>query len=137
MQEFFYIRTNNKYVQIRFSEIIYGEGKRNFVKLICKERNVLFPGMMHELVDALPKNMFCRVHKSFIVAIENVKEFDKEELLLKNGEVIPAGKYYVNDFIERINVIGRGAGNWGKKLKHGSIIPLDDGGLIKKFSHVK
>lgn len=89
MQEFFYIRTNNKYVQIRFSEIIYGEGRGNYVKLVCTGKSYLVPGGMKEVSDTLPKNLFCRIHRSYIVSIERVKEFDKERLLLANGMMFP------------------------------------------------
>lgn len=108
MQEFFYIRTNNRFVQIKFSEVIYGEGRGNFVKLICEKRSYLVPGMMNEVCDALPKNLFCRVHRSYLVAIERVIEFDKESLLLDKGMMLPLSNHYGKDFKKRIKVVGRG-----------------------------
>ena len=108
MQQFFYIRTDNKYVQIKFTDVLYGEAKGNFVKLYCSKKNYMVSGLLTEVSKALPSSSFYRIHRSYIVLIERVKEFDKERVLLDTGQMLPIGRIYVNEFKKRINIVGRG-----------------------------
>jgi len=108
-QGFFYIKNNNKYVQLRFSQIIFGEARGNFVllKLVGKCKTCLTPIGMKELSKALPGDLFCRVHRSYVVAIEKIKEFNGEKMVLADGTVLPVGRCYLGDLKERITIIGR------------------------------
>ncbi|HEY4481797.1 MAG TPA: LytTR family DNA-binding domain-containing protein, partial [Candidatus Brocadiaceae bacterium] len=57
-------------------------GKRNYVSLITETRTHILPNGMNQLEVVLPSEFFCRIHKSYIVALDKIKSFDEERLLL-------------------------------------------------------
>lgn len=46
-----------------------------------------------EIEELLPKSLFCRIHRSFIIAINKVGWFNSEMVEI-NGNKIPVGRGY-------------------------------------------
>ena len=84
-------------VPVPVSEIIYIEAMNNYCR-IFRTRNVLTQTRMtlKSLVDLLPDNGFIRIHRSFVVAADHVVSFNKKEVCLSNGRVLPIGRQYAD-----------------------------------------
>jgi DNA-binding LytR/AlgR family response regulator len=93
MHKYFFIREKGKYVKIDFQDIIYVEGCKNYLRIItvCKAYLVLLT--MKKFEQLLPAYLFKRVHKSFIVSLDRISEFDSECVYLKDKH-IPIGEQY-------------------------------------------
>jgi DNA-binding LytR/AlgR family response regulator len=56
----------------------------------------------------LPMSKFCRVHKSYIVHIERIKNFDGKTMTLtrerdkKSDIMLPIGQVYINELMKRL-----------------------------------
>lgn len=89
------ISIQKKKVRILFSDILYIESQREYVKIVT--RNQAFHSKMstHEIEDLLPSSRFARIHRSFIVSIEKIGSFTAETVTI-NGVDIPMGKSYKN-----------------------------------------
>lgn len=96
MQKYFFIRIDGKYVKLCFSEILYAEGSRNYTKIFTESKQYLVLITMKRLEQFLPASLFIRIHKSFIVSVEKIVEFDKERVWLQHKE-IPVGHQYRNE----------------------------------------
>ena len=105
--EHFYIRTKKKFVQIKFAEIFYVEALRNYVKLYCEDKYWIVHIMICDLEELFPREQFKRVHRSYMVAIDKVKEFDKYGIVLTNGIRVPIGKAYFDQFIGRLLIVDK------------------------------
>lgn len=46
---------------------------------------------LSEIIDLLPEHLFCRIHHSYIVAVNRIKEFDNEKVYLYEQ---PEGKEF-------------------------------------------
>jgi DNA-binding LytR/AlgR family response regulator len=103
MQNFFFIRMDGKYVKINLNEIIYVEGCKNYIKIITDLKSYMVLITMKRMEELLPASLFQRIHKSFIVSLERVIEFNTESVYLKNKE-LPIGHLY-KGAIERVVVI--------------------------------
>lgn len=103
MQKFFFIRMDGKYVKINFNEIIYVEGCKNYIKIITDLKSYLVLITMKHMEEILPASSFRRIHKSFIVSLERVLEFNTDSVYLKNKE-LPIGHLY-KGVIERAVII--------------------------------
>ena len=103
MQNFFFIRLDGKYVKINFSDIVYVEGCKNYIKIITDLRSYLVLITMKRMEEILPASLFQRIHKSFIVSLEKVLEFNRYSVYLKNKE-LPIGHLY-KGVIERAVII--------------------------------
>ncbi len=95
MQEYFFFRIDGKYVKINFSEIIYIEGCRNYLKIISDKKKYMVLMTMKRIAELLPTCLFQRIHKSYIISLNKVAEFDKEFVWLNDKE-LPISYHYRN-----------------------------------------
>ncbi len=92
-----YVKESGKIIRIDFDEIIAIEGLKDYVKIITDDRPVVTHLTMKKLEERiLPKSKFMRVHKSFIVGLQQIRKFDGLDsyLELRNKLQIPVGPQY-------------------------------------------
>ena len=60
------------------------------------------------ITQSLPENMFCRIHKSYIVNMKHIVSFVRSEIILSNGVHLPIGRKYYEavqkSFVRYINL---------------------------------
>lgn len=91
MKKYFFVRMDGRYVKINFHDIIYMEGRRNYIRIVTENNFYMVLITMKQMEQMLPAALFRRIHKSFIVSMDKVMEFDSETVYLKNKE-LPIGK---------------------------------------------
>jgi DNA-binding LytR/AlgR family response regulator len=70
--DFFFVKADKKLVKVNFDDIIYIEGLKDYVIIRLIQGRVITLQTMKNLEDRLPKNLFRRIHRSFIVAMDKV-----------------------------------------------------------------
>lgn len=85
-------------VHIPLTEILYIEAMEGYVK-IYRENDVYTVSrvILKNIGNQLPDREFIRIHRSFIIQKSKVKSFNKREVKLKNGKILPIGRQYAND----------------------------------------
>ncbi len=104
MLKYFFIKTDGKYVKICYQDILYVEGSRNYTKIITEKKQYLVLLTMKRFEEFLPPALFKRVHKSFIVSIDKIVEFDKEIVKIKDKE-LPVGHHYRNELENTVPIV--------------------------------
>lgn len=86
--------------KVDINNIIYVEtyGRNTLVHL--RGRNCICTESMKEICDKLEREAFFRCHQSFLVNIDDVEDYSKDEVLLKNGESILLSKRQRKKFEE-------------------------------------
>lgn len=88
IEDYIMVQTENKgkYKKINFADINYAEAMLNYAAIVTvdNERVVLHISMK-ELIEKLPSHLFIRIHKSYIVALKQIKYIEAGELILLNG----------------------------------------------------
>lgn len=92
-RDYLFLTVQKKKVKILFSEIVYIESQREYIKIVTTKREYISKMSTHEIEDMLPAQQFKRIHRSFIVAIEKIESYTAEMVEL-NGIQIPIGKAY-------------------------------------------
>ena len=69
---FLYIRQGDAYHKVNWKDILYAEGMQNYVKLHFSSQTLIIHQTMSSLEEALPKNLFFRAHKSYLVNILHI-----------------------------------------------------------------
>ena len=105
MQKYFFVKANGKYVKIELQEILYVEGCGNYLKIVTERRSHLVLITMKRMEKLLPTYSFKRIHKSYIVSLDKIVEFDSERVSLKEKELPIGGQY--RDELERSVVIAQ------------------------------
>jgi len=91
MQQFFFIRTNGRYEKVKFSELILVRGRRGYMQVVTENKTYLVLNNMSVVQEHLPAELFCRIHRSYIVAIERIRAFDNHKVYLYEP---PEGRLY-------------------------------------------
>jgi DNA-binding LytR/AlgR family response regulator len=68
-----FIRSDGKFFRISFSDIIYIEGMKDYLKIHTPDHVIITHQTMGDMENILPTNQFIRIHKSYIVAIAHIK----------------------------------------------------------------
>ena len=68
-----FVKSNSKFFKVNFSEIIYIEGMKDYLKIHTSEHTIITHQTMGEMENILPSGQFIRIHKSYIVANIHIK----------------------------------------------------------------
>jgi DNA-binding LytR/AlgR family response regulator len=88
-----FIKSNSKFFRVGFSEILYIEGMKDYLKIHTPEYALVTHQTMNELEKTLPARQFIRVHKSYIVAVGQIKSIYGNSIEL-NKVTLPIGISY-------------------------------------------
>jgi two-component system, LytTR family, response regulator len=99
-RDFIFLTMQKKKVKILFSEIVYIESQREYIKITTTKKEYISKMSTHEIEALLPANLFKRVHRSFIVSVSKIESYTSE-IVEVNGVAIPIGRGY-RDIIENL-----------------------------------
>lgn len=97
----FFIKSDqkNKLIRICFDEIIAVEGLKNYVQIYTSTQKHIAYLTMKETEDALRETeRFLRVHRSFIIAKNQITAVHGRTIQLKGGLEVPVGELYKKSF---------------------------------------
>jgi|SRR5882762_4734366 len=100
IKDFIFLNMQKKKVKIMFSEILYIESQREYIKITTTKAEYISKMSTHEIEALLPANLFKRVHRSYIVSISKIESYTAE-IVEVNGVSIPIGRGY-KDIIENL-----------------------------------
>ncbi|GAA4460468.1 LytTR family DNA-binding domain-containing protein [Nibrella saemangeumensis] len=100
LKDYLFLTVQKKKVKILFSEILYVESQREYIKLVTTKATYLPKMSTHEIEALLPPALFKRIHRSFIVAVRKIDSYTAEYVEV-NGVSIPIGRGY-RDILENL-----------------------------------
>ena len=80
---------------MEFHNILYIEARKNYTRLVMADRSVMVLITLKQWERVLPSQLFCRVHRGYIVCIERILSFDNRYVYLP-GMNIAIGEQYRN-----------------------------------------
>ena len=99
-KDYLFLNVQKKKVKISFSEIVYIESQREYIKIVTTKKEYLSKLSTHEIEALLPPQLFKRIHRSFIVSVNKIESYTAEEVEV-NGVSIPVGRGY-KDSLENL-----------------------------------
>ncbi len=101
-----FVKANQRLVKIRYADIYFIEALKDYVVINTAERRYTIHSTMKDIESKMPEKDFARVHRSFIVRIDKIKEIDHSNVVMENDKkVIPIGGSYKDALQERLNLI--------------------------------
>lgn len=88
-----FVNMQKKKVKILFSEIVYIESQREYIRIVTTKTAYLTKMGTHEIEALLPSPFFKRVHRSFIISTSKIDSYTSESIEL-HGISIPIGRGY-------------------------------------------
>ncbi len=89
---------------IDLNDIIYSEASNNYSKIILTDGNrFLISKTLKDVQEVLEEEHFLRVHRQYIINLNHVKQFNRNEgvLTMDNGDYIPIARNQKERLIER------------------------------------
>jgi DNA-binding LytR/AlgR family response regulator len=100
IKDHLFLNVQKKKVKILFSEMVYIESQREYIKIVTTKAEYISKMSTHEIEDLLPGHLFKRIHRSFIVSVSKIESYTAE-MLEVNGVSLPIGRGY-RDVIESL-----------------------------------
>lgn len=91
---FVYFRAERKMIKVKYADLVYVESMKDYIKIVrVNEKPLLVKQSISSLEDVLPENLFLRIHRSFIVAVDKINAFTNHDVEI-GGKEIPIGRLY-------------------------------------------
>lgn len=96
---FIYVKSEYKLIQIKFDDVLYVEGLKDYIKIYLSgsRKPVMSLMNMKKLEDLLPRPQFMRVHRSFIVNMSKADMIDRGRIVIE-GSFVPVSDSYKEQF---------------------------------------
>ncbi len=102
-EDYIFIRTERKYIRTNYNEIDYIEGLKDYAVVHCDKDKHMVALNLKTVHSFLPKNLFVRINKSFVINITKIKSIDNDWVYI-NSKMIPIGDNYKKSVIDFINL---------------------------------
>lgn len=90
-------------ISIPIDDILYVEAVEGYSKIFRTSGECVMSRILLKNVFAmLPPESFMRIHRSFVVSISKIKCFNKQEVVLVDGETLPIGKQYSSTIMQLV-----------------------------------
>lgn len=97
-------KEGSRLVRLPAREIIWVEALADYVNIYTKEGRHTILATMKSIEAKLPQKDFIRIHRSFIVRLDQVIEIEENSVVL-NGKVLPVSRSHKEDLFRRLKLL--------------------------------
>ncbi len=104
-EAFTFVKADKKYVKVKFSEVLYIEGLKDYVIIRTEKGRIITLQTMRGLEEKLPPRYFRRIHRSYIVNVDKIEAIMGNAVeIIEKGQTrhLPIGKNYRDEFLKII-----------------------------------
>lgn len=98
---YIYIKSDRDYVKVYYEDILYIKGMKDYVMIFTTKDKYMTAMNIKTILAQLPKNLFARISKSYIVQIKQIAKVGTDDIFLSNDDEISLGPSYKEDFINK------------------------------------
>ncbi|UPT70446.1 MAG: LytTR family DNA-binding domain-containing protein [Flavobacterium sp. JAD_PAG50586_2] len=100
----FFIKADRKIIKVYFNDIHFIEGLKDYVVMHTENQKIITAMNIKTIHEQLPKKMFVRVSKSYIINADRIDSVDNNTVYIGKNE-IPIGTiyrdYFFNEFVTK------------------------------------
>lgn len=105
-RDFIFVKSNNKLVKLKTSDIYYIEALKDYVVIHTQDRRYTIHSTMKYIEAKMGNEEFLRVHRSYIIRLDKIATIENPNLTLENVEkIIPIGGSYREALTKKINQV--------------------------------
>lgn len=97
---YFFVKSSGQQHRINFNEILYVESIKDYVNIRTESQEYIILDTLKSLELQLSES-FIRIHKSFIINLNQIKSLDSKKVNLFSGQEIPIGESYRAAFMNK------------------------------------
>jgi len=100
--DFIFVKTEYRLEKIMLNEIVFIEGMRDYRRIHTTNKKVMTLQNFSEFEKLIPLNIVCRVHKSYMVAINKIISIERNRIKIAD-KLIPISETYKEVFFKIIH----------------------------------
>ncbi len=95
-----FLKVDRKIVKVALADVRYWQAYGNYVKVFLRaSRPLLVSETLGHLAQLLPVRQFVRIHKSYIVSLADIVEYQSDQVVI-GQDSIPVGEVYRKQFLD-------------------------------------
>ena len=96
-----FIKMGYEYIRISFEDILYLAADGDYCEIYLEGKKHLSSEPLKKWIELLEGWDFFRIHKSYMVNIQQIEKVSGGMLVLRDGSLLPLGRAYKEEFMER------------------------------------
>jgi len=97
-KKFIFVKTEYRLEKILLDEILYIEGMRDYRRIHTTNKKIMTLQTFKDLEQEIPPQLTCRMHKSYMVALDKIDSIEKERIKIAHI-FIPISETYKKRFL--------------------------------------
>ncbi|MET3880468.1 LytTR family DNA-binding domain-containing protein [Chitinophaga sp. OAE865] len=102
--DFFFVKADRRIFKVYFNNILFIQGLKDYVVMHSENQKVITAMNIKTIYDQLPKDMFVRVSKSYVINVKHIGSVDNNTVYIGTNE-IPIGNtyrdFFFNEFVTK------------------------------------
>jgi DNA-binding LytR/AlgR family response regulator len=86
-------RSDRKIIKVALQDIVYIESIKDYIKVITTSNTIITKQSISSVEEMLPTDMFIRIHRSYIVAMNKIESYNNELVWIAKQE-LPISRLY-------------------------------------------
>jgi two-component system, LytTR family, response regulator len=102
--DFVFVKSDTALVKVDIRQVQWIEALADYVAIVTKEKKYVCHSTMKAIEAKLPVEQFVRVHRSYIVRIDQIDAIEDKTVSV-GKKIIPVGGTYRDGMMDRLNLI--------------------------------
>ncbi len=100
-----FVRHEGSLIKVKFEDILWLKGDGNYTTLVSKTSVFSVRNILKDFEQVLPMSEFLRIHKSYIVRLDEINSINTKELKV-GGDMVPVGRTFYHNLLSGIQKLG-------------------------------
>lgn len=100
----FYVNIDRRLIKIEFNLVTIVEAKGDYIHIKTEVKNYIVHSTLKKIEDKLPKDLFLKVHRSFIINTKKIIDIEDNSVLIAK-DVIPVSRANRPELMKRLNLL--------------------------------
>ena len=100
----FYVNIDRRLIKIEFNSVTIVEAKGDYIHIKTEGKNYIVHSTLKKIEDKLPKDLFLKVHRSFIINTKKIIDIEDNSVLIAK-DVIPVSRANRPELMKRLNLL--------------------------------
>lgn len=96
VNNFMFVRSDRRMIKIDFDVIIYVESYSDYIKIHLHNETIVTRETISDIEAKLPKHLFIRIHRSYIISLNNITSFTNEYITINDKTLTISRSYKKN-----------------------------------------
>lgn len=100
----FYVNIDRRLIKIEFNSVTVVEAKGDYIHIKTDVKNYVVHSTLKKIEDKLPKDLFLKVHRSFIINTKKIIDIEDNSVLIAK-DVVPVSRANRPELMKRLNLL--------------------------------